>query len=284
MSQQITINGHHLRHFHEISTLGIDPIELKTCCKIKDATNISNILNKLSKLKKINHECLIQSLTKKNGFFLNNFPYLGMMIRSISDKSNINNYQALRNQLISMYDDLLCKVITLHKQECNQIDLDPKHSSLKYLNLPSKRVMILKQKANTSSSIVCKVCSRGVELMRRRYMNQYGHNLCLHMMNQLNHVISLASISQQWILHKKKLILESINLENIDHDTYNFDNINSSSYQTYEQLLHDMNIIGQLKSFTCPFHSSHNFSPFEMIVNASNFYGNERLTNVSNNM
>ena len=281
MSQQIRINGHHLRYFHEISTLGVDPISLKVCSKKPD---VSKLLNETNNAITINHECLSESLTKKNGFVLNNFRFLAIIIYLMSDTSNINSYQVLRNQLISMYNDLSCKVITLHKQECNQIGLDPNHSSLKYLNLASKRVMILKQKANTSSSIVCKICSRGVELIRDRYMIQYGHNMCLETICELSHIVSLSSISQQWILNKKKLILESINLENIDENKYNFDHINYSSYQAYDQLLHDMNIIGQLKSFACPFHSSNNFSPLEMIVNASNFYGKERLTNVSNNM
>ena len=275
MSQQIRINGHHLRHFTDISTLGIDPISLKIGCKQLDAVKI------LDKPQKINHECLSQSLRKKNGFFLNNFRHLGLVICLMSHGSNINNYQALRNQLISMYGDLLNKMITLHKQECNQMDSDPNHSSLKYLSLPSKRIMILKHNRKNGS---CKVCLRGVELISSRLWMKYGHNLCLTTMSQLSTIVSLSSISQQWIFNKKKLILESINLENIDHNTYNFDNVNYSSYETYKQLLRDMNIIDQLKSVACPFHSSNNCSQVEMIVNASNFYRRGRLTNVSNNM
>ena len=280
ISHKIIINGHHLPHFTDISTLGIDPISLKICCKQRVTVKI---LDKTHKPVKINHECLSQSLTKKNGFFLNNFRHLGLVIRLMSRGSNINNYQALRNQLISMYDDLLNKAITLHKQECNQIDSDPNHSSLKYLHLPSKRVMLLKH-TRKNGSCKCKVCLRGVELIRFRLWMKYGHNLCLTTMSQLSQIESFSSISQQWIWNKKKLILESINLQNIDDNKDNFNNVNYSSYQTYKQLLYDMNIIGQLRNSGCPFYVSDNFSQVEMIVNASNCYGMGRLTDVSNNI
>ena len=278
MAQQIIINGHHLRHFTDISTLGIDPISLKICCKQRVTLKL---LDKIDKPVKINHDCLIQSLTKKNGFFLDNFRHVGLVICLMSDGSNINNYQALRKQLISIYNDLLNKVITLHKQECNQIGLNPNHSSLKYLNLPSKRVMILKHDRKHGD---CKVCLRGVKLINFRLWMKYGHNLYLTTMSQLSDIVSLSSISQQWILSKKKLKLESIDLENIDDNKYNFDNVNCSSSQTYEQLLHDMNIIGQLRSFACPFYVSENFSQVEMIANASNFYRIGRFTDVGINM
>ena len=273
-SQQIRINGHHLRHFHDISTLGINPISMKSCGEICDA---EKFLDKTDGSVKINHDSLRQSLTQKNGFFLNNFRFLGMIIYLMSDTSNINKYQAIRNQLISTYDDLLNKVITLHKRECNQIGSNPNHSSLKYLNLPSKRVMILKHKRKSCD---CKVCLRGVELINSRLWIKYGHNSCLKTVNELSQIESLSAISQQWILNKKELILKSINLENIDDKKYICDNY--SSNQTYDELLHDMNIIGQLENFGCTFHVSNNFSVLKMIVNASDFYHLGRMTNVSN--
>ena len=275
MSQQTIINGHCLRHFNDISTLGIQPISLDICCKIPD---IAKILDKTDKPMKINHDCLSQSLKKKNGFFLNNFLYLGLVICLMSRASNINNYQALRNQLISMHQNILNKIVELHKQEGNQIGFDPNHSSLKYLNLPSKRVMILKHNKKNCS---CKVCLRGVELINYRLSVKYGCNSCLKTMHQLTQIESLSSISQQWILNKKKFILESVNLENIDDNKYNFENYSSHQAYTYDELLHDMNIIGQLKNFGCPFHVSNKFLQLAMIVNASNIYRTRRLTNVS---
>ena len=276
MSQQITINRHHLRHFQDISILGVDPISLHTCGKIyiHDILKLAIVDDKSVK---INHNCLNQLLTKKNAFFLSNFHCLGLILHLMHLGSNIN-YQRLRNQFISMYENLLCKVITLHKQECNRIRLDPSHSSLKYLNLASKRVMVLQH--NQNGGTACKVCSRGIELISARLLIKYGENWRLKTIDELSQIESLSSICQQWIFDKKKLILKSINLANVDHD--NCDNY--SCYQTYRQLLYDMNIIGQLKSFGCPFYVSNSFSSFKMIMNASNFYGTGKLTNVSNNV
>ena len=96
------------------------------------------------------------------------FRYLGLIICLMSLGSNINNYYSLHNQLISMHQDILNTLDTSHKQECHRIAHDSDHSSLKYLNLLSKRVMILKQKQNDG----CKVCSRGVELITVRYLGQ----------------------------------------------------------------------------------------------------------------
>ena len=263
MSQQIIINGHHLRHFSDILTLGIDPSSLQIHGKQPDT---GKLLDKTDNHQKINHDCLTRSLTKKNGFFLNNFRHLGVVICLMPLGSNINNYQALRNQLILIHDDLLRKVISLHKQECRQIGVDPNHSNLKYLNLPSKRMMILK---HSQKNCHCKVCLRAIELIICRLYVKYGSNLYLKTISALGHLELLPSISQQWILDKEKLILKSINLANIDCDKHNFDNY--SSFQTYDELLYDMNIIGQLKRLRCPFHVSNNFSHLERLINVSDY-------------
>ena len=280
MSQQVTINGRHLMHFHDVSTLCLDPISFQMRHKSVKSCELANLLievnTEFNQTEKVNHECLSQSLTKNNGIFLGNFRYLGKIILLMSSGSiaNINSYRAITTQLISIHEDIVSKVIMLHKRECNQISLNPDHSSLKYLNLPSKKIIFLKQRKNN----VCRVCSRGVELIRVHLLLKY---MCLATIDELSQIVSLSSISQQWVLNRKKIILESINLGNTISVDYEYKL--TACHETYDELLHDMDIIGQLKRVGCPFHVSKNFSPLRMIINASNFYNMPKVNKVSYN-
>ena len=290
MSKQVIINGQALMNFQDVSTLGLDPIlpQIRTGPKSRATGPVPLLIDdetKMDKTLKINHKCLNQLLTNKSESFLGNCRYLGMIVCEISLGSNINNYRVMVRQLITMHQDIVSKLIRLHKRECNQIALDPNHSSLKYLSLSSKDVTISRQ--NLKQNISCKVCSRGAELIRDRLCIKYIQNLLLRTINELIQLESLSLISQQWILNKKKLMLESINLANIDNDDSGYEYTYTTcdeSYHNYDTLLHDMDIIGQLKSVRCPFHVSKHFSPLKMIINAHNFYGSPKVHNISVSM
>ena len=284
MSEEVTINGQTLMHFQDVLALCLDPILLgiRPDHKLHVPEPVPVWIDE-TKIAK--HKFLKRSLTKKNESFLGNFYYLGKIICVVSiesKSSSINNYRAIIGQLISMHQDILSKLIKLHKKECNQIALNLNHSSLKYLNLPSKKIMIARQNLKQNTS--CKVCCRGTRLISDRLFIKYFQNLLLKTINDLMYVKSLLLISQQWILNKKKIIVESINLANIDNDSGYENTTCDESYHNYDALLHDMDIIGQLKSVSCPFHVSKNFSPLKMIIDARNFYGTSKLINNSVSM
>ena len=277
MSQKIKINRHCLRHFRDIQSLGMHPISLRVCNKSGDIVKVAfSIFGpnfdvkdsfRTGKRLDIDHEGLVQALTKKNGFFLDNFPYTSMIICLLFMSPDYNNYHILIKQLISMVQKILSKVTILHKQECDQIGLDPKHSSLKYLNLPSKKIMLLKTKENNTSLFGCKVCLRGVELIHCHLRHKYDCIMYLDTIDELSKIVSLSSLSQQWILNRKKLLLISRKLTDTDYNKYNFNNY--TCYQTYDQLLCDMDITSQYKSVMCPFHASQKFSALDIFTQAS---------------